>query len=152
MDTQAITVAVDRIVPGASADQIAEAMEMLGAIGQFVRETKKDLDGRMIALLNEVDGKSLIIGNTKYWVRANGDKKVKCRNVSETIQAILRAAGGDEARLIACFASNWFKHGTIKRLFEEFDCPDEFERLFEVKEGDKLEIKELASADVRYLK
>lgn len=100
-----------------------------------LREMKAAVEAKMVEKI-KATGQDIVIGPVRYYV--GKEKKTKCLDYAGTVNAILAACGGDVDRLAGCLASDAFKHGTVRALFEEFEDADSFRRLFETVEVEDL--------------
>lgn len=150
-DTAQLKTLVLAAHPAAPLDNIAEALHFISSFKAAIKDAADLLEKQMLERIEQHG--PFVIGTVRYYIGEN--KKVRCRDASKTIQAILEACGGDEARLIDCLSANWVKPGTVRRLFEEFGQPERFDELFETTVIDELREgkpdRKLMSADTRFL-
>jgi hypothetical protein len=132
MNTDAIEVS---ILTAASGEAFHEAYSQVNALDARLKELKQQLEQAAIEHI-ESNGE-FTVGEIKYVV--GKDKEVKARS-SAAVAAALLEAGGPEA-LEQCIASNGFKPGATKTVFEQLGSPEQFNNLFDVTYKPRLRVK-----------
>lgn len=123
---------VTRISPLLSMDNVLLTHSRL----QWLKgEVKRVADLCEAAMVEWVKTNGPIIDGTKSWVIGR-TKKVKCRDVPATIEALLKATGGDFEKMCDNLSSGAVKHGAASKWL----TPEEFDRLFEVSWDEGIEL------------
>ncbi len=141
--------AIARIHPGSSPDDVATAINQLDVLGDRVKAAKEMLKDHLTEYVR-ANG-SLEIGTMRYYL---GRKKItKCVNVPDTLAALLGAVAGDWNRMCEFLSAGPVKHGAARQVL----APDDYALLFisvdedELKEG-KPEGKTLQKTDTRFIR
>jgi hypothetical protein len=133
----------------ATVDQVLMAMDFVKALKEATAALAERVESRVIGWI-EANGE-IEHGDTRYYVAPN--KTTKCKDLGQTLEAVLKATGGDFGATVRAFSSSAFKPGACRELLPA----DEYEALFETKEA--MDLKEgkpkparLQRADTRFLK
>jgi hypothetical protein len=121
-------------------EQAAEVWMKLQAIKQRVREYEQDVKAGLIEWLNE-QGRPLFIGDKMLVVGPT--KTTKLRDARALLDLLVSRYGVED--IAGLLAAGAFKPGAAKRVLTQ----EEWDRHFEVVEGETLEVKEI---DTRYTK
>lgn len=145
LSTEAVRVVVNRVTPAASVDEIAEALTVVESFKHIAKELEVELKRRMLEHVEE--NGPVKIGTIRYYAGSN--RTVKCRDSGVTLEALLKATGGDVEQIAKLFASQPFKHGACRDVLG-----DEWAKCFETADATVLKegkpVKELQTADVRF--
>jgi hypothetical protein len=109
--TDALELAIAKVQPDTSIDDVAQTLDRLAAYMERGRQLKEQLDERMLEYL-EANGGEVSIGTVKYWI--GFPKTTKCLDVRAAVEALLEATGGDMDAFCACLSSNALKYGACK--------------------------------------
>jgi hypothetical protein len=97
--------------------------------------------------LDELMGQKML-----EWLRKNGNidagpvkyilsrsKSEKCQKVAETVNAVYKAAQGDESKLVECLVAQPFKPAATRKTIGE----EQYAQLFESTVSEKVEVKRI---------
>lgn len=141
--------AVSAFTPEVAADEALQAMEFVATLKGIAKELGDKVEAAAIAWI-EANG-DLVKGEERYYVGPN--KTTKCKSPRGTLEALLKATGGDFDAVVACLSAGAFKHGACREIL----AGDEYADLFETKETADLKTgkpggKRLQKHDPRWIK
>ena len=112
------------------------------------RDAKAALEAFLIEWLPQQEQRELVVGTVRYVV--TDKRKVKCRDVTGTVRALLDATGGDIDAACGALSSGAVKYGEARKLlgprYDEF-----FETTVE-RDLEQKPVKQLARLDERFTK
>lgn len=140
-----VTTAIAAVESAATIETVALAMARVDRIKRAAREAAELLE-RVLFDWVQANG-PLQIGPVRYYV--GPVKKVKCRDVRQTLQAFLGESDIDT--LAECLSASAFKHGACEKLAPTVFA-DHFDVTYEeeLKEGKPERVKKLQRADDRF--
>lgn len=135
-EIQTIQAKISRI-PGASIEDVADALITLEGMAQRIKELRAEADAAILERIRESG--DFTIGDNLYTLAKQ--KKVKCRDVSATTSTLLEVTGGDLEKFVGCLSANGYKPGAVKRVLEECGAVGEtFDVLFETVYDDEVKV------------
>jgi hypothetical protein len=144
-----LATSIPAIHPDLSRDDVLPKFDAWKAFVRAVNEADKLVEADAMAWI-ERNG-PMEFPSAFYWL--GHDKRTKCLNVHDTVEALLEVTGGDLSAVCRDFlSSNAVKYGAAKRVLP----PDVYARLFEERVVDTLEIgerlpKKLQHADPKFM-
>ena len=148
MKTDDVDTALIRLGDHSSADEVAATLEQVVLLQQKAREFKRLLDEEIISWI-KANG-DLRLGDIRYYVGRK--KRVKVRNGSEALSAMVVAASGDIGTVADLMAAQPWKHGAVKKQLGDAKFAELFEEIIEddLKTGKPTEVlKRLDESFVR---
>jgi hypothetical protein len=124
------------------------AMEFVAALKEATRLLSERVESKAIEWIGQ--NGEIEVGEVRYYVAPN--RTTKCKDLGRTLEAMLKATGGDFAETVRCLSTGAFKPGACRELLPE----DEFVDLFETVETPDLKEgkpkKRLQKVNERFLK
>ncbi len=133
---------------GLTVDDACLLLVKIDAATKRAKELKVGLEKFLIDWLPS-HGNEMVVGDVVYFVGPK--KKVKCRNIHATVDALYRAAEGDESVFCDVLSSSAIKIGAARKLLGDA----KFEELFETVIEQDLEhkpVKALQSFNTKFIK
>lgn len=150
MTTDEVTTAIVAINEDATVEQIAEAMDKLAFIKQFVKDASAMLESRMLEKI-EATKADIQIGPKRYY--AGTEKQTRCRDNTKAFIALFDATGGDvEAIARDVLRSDCLKPSAAKQLLGEARYEEHFETTVKPVLKDGAPKKQLLCTDERFVK
>lgn len=118
--------ATAEITPATPLPELLTAMEYVTALKEATRLLSEKVEAGAIQWI-EANGE-IEVGETRYYVGPN--RTTKCKDLGATLEAVLKATGGDFTETVRCLSTSAFKHGAAREILPA----DEYEALFETTE------------------
>lgn len=136
--------------PDVAPEQLLAVLDLADATAARLKEIRKTLEELAITWVKE-HGPIFITKDQFYYV--SRDKKApKCVNVRDTMDAILKACGGDVDAVCEHLSAGAIKYGAAKQTLSATD----YKRLFVIDEVDRLkpsaELEKLQKCDKRFVR
>lgn len=106
----------------ATREQVLQSIGIMANLKAKVKELDANHKAALLAWI-QFNGE-IEDGETRYYV--GSEKRTKCNNNRQAIEAILNACAGDVDSLAACIASDGLKHGACKTVLGEDGYKEHF--------------------------
>ncbi len=130
MNTDIIQSTISSITPSAGPQEIADALGMLQAIRERMRELKASFDAQMLEYVT-ANGPTEV-GGVRYYLGT--EKDTICTDVPGAMDELLKANGGDWDAMCGYLCSQPIKHGAARKIL----APEVYARLFTTIEKDSI--------------
>lgn len=99
------------LTPDSPADDILNAIDKIGALGDALKLSKEQLDQILFDWLSK-DNRQLVLGDKRWYIGT--ETKVTPKDYRGILETLLELSAGDLDALSEFLASKPFKHGSIK--------------------------------------
>tara|TARA_Y100000310_G_scaffold172765_1_gene172903 strand:- start:915 stop:1442 length:528 start_codon:yes stop_codon:yes gene_type:complete len=120
----------------ADMDQFWHIREWTKQLANYASAWKKMITEKWIESMQEQGVSEVVIGSIRYYIGTTKTYKVKDK--ADLLEALLNHTGGDFDAIVECLSSNAFKHGAVRKQFEDeqkFDQHFEQDVVRNIKDG-----------------